>query len=115
MLQRIIPSSSESIPVIGLGTWIKFDVTAESEKETLVNNIKLFAEHRGRLIDTSPMYGNAETVIGEVTGRSGIADKFFYATKVWISGKRSRHKTNGIFRAKNAAYNNGPYPGAQPC
>jgi diketogulonate reductase-like aldo/keto reductase len=89
MLQRIIPSSSESIPVIGLGTWIKFDVTAESEKETLVNNIKLFAEHRGRLIDTSPMYGNAETVIGEVTGRSGIADKFFYATKIWISGREA--------------------------
>ncbi|MDB5199783.1 MAG: aldo/keto reductase [Chitinophagaceae bacterium] len=89
MLQRIIPSSKESIPVIGLGTWIKFDVTSASEKQILVNNLKLFSEHGGRLIDTSPMYGNAEKVIGEVTQLSGIADNFFYATKVWISGREA--------------------------
>ncbi|HUS02271.1 MAG TPA: aldo/keto reductase [Chitinophagaceae bacterium] len=87
MLQRIIPSSGESIPVIGLGTWIKFDVISVAEKQTLVNNVKLFSENGGKLIDTSPMYGNAEKVIGEVTKQSGIADKFFYATKVWTSGR----------------------------
>ncbi|MDB5223794.1 MAG: aldo/keto reductase [Chitinophagaceae bacterium] len=87
MLQRIIPSSEELTPVIGLGTWIKFDVTSAAEKQTLVNNLKLFSDNGGRLIDTSPMYGNAEKVIGEVTQQSGIADKFFYATKVWTSGK----------------------------
>lgn len=89
MLQRIIPSSGESIPVIGLGTWIKFDVTTTSEKQNLVNIIKLFHEHGGKLIDTSPMYGNAETVIGEVMKQSGIADTFFYATKVWTSGTQA--------------------------
>lgn len=89
MLQRIIPSSGESIPVIGLGTWIKFDVTSTTEKQSLVNNLKLFAEHGGRLIDTSPMYGNAEKVIGEVTKQSDIADDFFYATKVWTSGREA--------------------------
>ena len=87
MLQRIIPSSGESIPVIGLGTWIKFDVTSASEKETLINNLKIFAEKGGKLIDTSPMYGNAEKVIGEVTQQSGIANSFFYATKVWTTGR----------------------------
>ena len=89
MLQRIIPSSRESIPVIGLGTWIKFDVTSRSEKERLVNNVKLFSENGGKLIDTSPMYGNAEKVIGEVTQQAGIPDNFFYATKVWTSGKEA--------------------------
>lgn len=89
MIQRIIPSSGESIPVIGLGTWIKFDVTSAAEKGTLLNNLALFAEHGAKVIDTSPMYGNAETVIGEVTQQSGIADNFFYATKVWTSGKEA--------------------------
>ena len=89
MLQRIISTSGESIPVIGLGTWIKFDVTSASEKQTLVNNLKLFSEHGGRLIDTSPMYGNAEKVIGEVTQQLSMADKFFYATKVWTSGREA--------------------------
>jgi Aldo/keto reductases, related to diketogulonate reductase len=95
MLQRIIPSSGESIPVIGLGTWIKFDVTSASEKQTLVNNLKIFYEHGGRLIDTSPMYGHAEKVIGEVTQQSGIADNFFYATKVWTTGKEEGVKQMG--------------------
>jgi diketogulonate reductase-like aldo/keto reductase len=89
MLQRIIPSSGEFIPVIGLGTWIKFDVTSAAEKQALINNIKLFSEQGGKLIDTSPMYGKAEKVIGEVTQQTGIADSFFYATKVWTSGKEA--------------------------
>ncbi len=87
MIQRTIPSSGEVIPVIGLGTWIKFDVTSSLEKESLLNNLKFFSGQGGKLIDTSPMYGNAEKVIGEVTQDSGIANEFFYATKVWTSGR----------------------------
>lgn len=86
MLQRIIPSSGENIPVIGLGTWIKFDVTSTSEKENLLSNLKIFL-NRGKVIDTSPMYGNAEKIIGTLTQQSGSEDDFFYATKVWTTGK----------------------------
>ncbi len=89
MLQRIIPASGESLPVIGLGTWIKFDVSEEPAKQALVSNLKLFSEHGSKVIDTSPMYGKAEKVIGEVTQKSGVADKFFYATKVWTTGKEA--------------------------
>ena len=87
MLQRIIPSSGETLPVTGLGTWIKFDVTSPAEKENLVNILKIFEQYGGKLIDTSPMYGNAEKIIGEVTQQSALADKYFYATKVWTTGK----------------------------
>jgi diketogulonate reductase-like aldo/keto reductase len=89
MLKRIIPSTGETMPVTGLGTWIKFDVTSTSEKQNLLNNIQLFQAHGGRLIDTSPMYGNAEKVIGEVTQQSGLAEEFFYATKVWTTGEEA--------------------------
>lgn len=87
MLQRIIPSSGESIPVVGIGTWIKFDVISTAEKQILTKNLELFSWNGGKLIDTSPMYGNAEKVIGEVTQQTGIANEFFYATKVWTTGE----------------------------
>src|SRR5258705_514877 len=83
MLQREIPSSKELIPVVGLGSW----ATLYSESEAGRNVIKLFAEQGGKLIDTSPMYGNAEQVIGNLTTELNIADKLFYATKVWTNGK----------------------------
>ena len=83
MFQREIPSSKELIPVVGLGSW----ATLHSESEAGRNVIKLFAEQGGKLIDTSPMYGNAEQVIGNLTSELNIADNFFYATKVWIQGR----------------------------
>ena len=87
MHHRYIPSSGEAIPVIGIGTWIKFDVFSAREKEILMNNLLVFSGNGGKLVDTSPMYGKAEEVIGEVTKETGIADNFFYATKVWTSGR----------------------------
>lgn len=83
MFQREIPSSKELIPAIGLGSWIKF----ESDTADIRNVLKLFAEQGGKLIDTSPMYGNAEQVIGNLTTELNLADKFFYATKVWTHGR----------------------------
>ena len=83
MLQREIPSSKKLIPVVGLGSW----TTLHSESEAGRNVIKFFAEQGGKLIDTSPMYGNAEQVIGNLTTDLNIADKLFYATKVWTQGK----------------------------
>ncbi|MDB5248064.1 MAG: aldo/keto reductase [Segetibacter sp.] len=90
MLQRIIPASGERLPVVGLGSWLQFDVgTASAEREPLKEVLRKMNEHGGRLIDSSPMYGKAEQVIGDLATETGLANKFFYATKVWTTGKQS--------------------------
>lgn len=89
MITRLIPSSGEPLPVVGLGTWIQFDVgTGEAERQPLRKVLALMAEHGATLIDSSPMYGKAEEVAGDLTSASGMADRFFYATKVWTSGRQ---------------------------
>lgn len=90
MLKRSIPSSGEQLPVVGLGTWKQFDVGASAaERQSLTEVLKRMAALGGTLIDSSPMYGNAEEVAGDLTAGSGLADKFFYATKVWTSGEQN--------------------------
>ena len=90
MLARIIPCSDEKLPVIGLGTWRAFDVdlTADTRRQ-LEDVLSRFLELGGRVIDSSPMYGRAEQVIGELTSSLGLREKLFLATKVWTRGKRS--------------------------
>jgi diketogulonate reductase-like aldo/keto reductase len=88
MLQRIIPSTGEPIPVTGIGSWKRFDVANDSpERENLKQVLRLMQQHGAGLIDSSPMYGRSEQVIGELTNEIGLADTFFYATKVWTSGR----------------------------
>jgi diketogulonate reductase-like aldo/keto reductase len=89
MIKRIIPSTGEEIPVIGLGTWKTFDVTAEASKQPLREVLKQMIGHGSSLIDTSPMYGYAESVIGELTESADLKDNLFYATKVWIDGRKA--------------------------
>jgi diketogulonate reductase-like aldo/keto reductase len=87
MLCRVIPSTGEYLPVIGLGTWQTFDVnpaTAHPELSAVLNGLHSAG---GRLIDSSPMYGRAEEVVGALAARSALADDFFYATKVWTTGR----------------------------
>ena len=90
MKKREIPSSGQSLAVIGLGTWQSFDVgnnlnDRKKLTEVLLNMKKL----GGQLIDSSPMYGSSEKVVGDLTVESGLQDDFFYATKVWTDGKQS--------------------------
>ncbi len=88
MLSRKIPSSREMLPIVGLGTWIQFDVgSSKSDRDPLKQVLLKMIEKGGKLIDSSPMYGSAEKVVGDLTEELKIRDKFFYATKVWISGK----------------------------
>jgi diketogulonate reductase-like aldo/keto reductase len=90
MLMRAIPSSGEKLPVIGLGTWRTFDVDLTADiRRQLDEVLSLFVKLGGRVIDTSPMYGRAEEVIGDLTATLGIRDKLFLATKVWTRGKES--------------------------
>src|SRR5436309_6069616 len=98
MLTRSIPSSGEKLPVIGLGTWQAFDVdlTADSRRQ-LEEVLSLFVKFGGRVIDSSPMYGRAEAVIGDLTAslrlRDSLVADFFLATKVWTRGKESGIKS----------------------
>ena len=90
MMKRAIPSSEEMVPVIGLGTWIQFDVDKSSTETTELRKVvKNMSQIGGRIIDSSPMYGRSEETIGDVTSEQGISDDFFYATKVWTTGKQN--------------------------
>jgi diketogulonate reductase-like aldo/keto reductase len=96
MLTKPIPKTGEQLPVIGLGTYRTFDVS-DSEYAPLREVLKKFFEAGGRLIDSSPMYGRAEQVVGELASSSlsaavsapqrGQPPRPFLATKVWTSGK----------------------------
>jgi diketogulonate reductase-like aldo/keto reductase len=105
MLTRVIPSSGEKLPVIGLGTWQAFDVDLTSDNRRQLGDVlSLFVKLGGRVIDTSPMYGRAEDVIGELITALGIQDKIFLATKVWTRGKKngikSMERSMALLRAK---------------
>src|SRR5437870_11655440 len=78
MLTRAIPSSGEKLPVIGLGTWKVFDVgSSEAERVPLEEVLRVFVKAGGRVIDSSPMYGRAEEVIGNLTTKLGMRDNLF--------------------------------------
>ncbi|WP_159473988.1 aldo/keto reductase [Dyadobacter sp. 3J3] len=90
MLQRNIPGTKEKLPVVGLGSWIQFDVgDSISEKAELKEVLNHMNSLGGKLIDSSPMYGKAEQVIGDLTAGLDFKDNFFYATKVWTTGKQT--------------------------
>jgi len=105
MLARTIPSSGEKLPVIGLGTWRAFDVDLTTDnRRQLEQVLSLLVKLGGRVIDSSPMYGRAEEVIGELTAALGIRDKVFLATKVWTHGKengiKSMERSMALLRTK---------------
>lgn len=89
MISRPIPSTGEQLPVIGLGTWQTFDVgPARADRAPLQECVSTLAAGGGHMIDSSPMYGRAEEVVGDVVETLGVRDQVFIATKVWTSGKR---------------------------
>jgi len=88
VLKRPIPRSGEQLPVIGLGTYIVFDVPRGSaELPELKNVLTTFVDGGGKLIDSSPMYGRAEAVVGELATSLNLQPSLFLATKVWTSGR----------------------------
>ncbi len=89
MLTRKVPSTNEAIPVIGMGTWQTFHVgKSEAERAPLREVLRTFSEMGGRLVDSSPMYGMSEEVVGDLTSELGLHDRLFMATKVWTTGKK---------------------------
>ena len=74
------------LPVIGLGTWQTFDVTRQ-EYPGRARLLQRFVELGGKVVDSSPMYGKAETVVGDLASQLQIQPKLFVATKVWTPGR----------------------------
>jgi len=90
MLTRAIPASGEKLPIIGLGTWKTFDVgSSAAERKPLEDVLSLFVKLGGRVVDSSPMYGQAEEVIGAIAAKLGLRNSLFLATKVWTRGKQA--------------------------
>ena len=80
----------QTLPPIGLGTWQTFDVGGgASARKPLEEVLARFVQLGGRVVDSSPMYGRAEEVLGDIGVKLGVRDKLFMATKVWTSGKRA--------------------------
>lgn len=88
MLKRKIPSTGEELPVIGLGTSGVFDVGGgSSERAPLTEVLNILTGAGGALLDTSPMYGRAEAVSGDLIASLNMRPRMFIATKVWTRGK----------------------------
>jgi diketogulonate reductase-like aldo/keto reductase len=84
---RAIPSSGEQLPLVGLGTWITFNVGQDPPaRRQCVQVMRAFFEAGGRLIDSSPMYGSSQGVVGEGLRQLGSATPVFAADKVWTGG-----------------------------
>jgi diketogulonate reductase-like aldo/keto reductase len=88
-ITRPVPASGEKIPVIGMGTWRTFDVGDDvALRDERTELLRTFFEEGGRVVDSSPMYGSSEAVLGYALKRIDAAP-VFSATKVWTRGRHS--------------------------
>ena len=84
-MMRRIPSSGEALPVVGLGSWITFNVGNDTAaREACVAVVRAFFAADGRLIDSSPMYGSSQPTIGHALAQLGHPAALFSAEKVWV-------------------------------
>jgi diketogulonate reductase-like aldo/keto reductase len=98
MISRPIPKTGEMLPVIGLGTWQTFDVgQVDNDDAAALENLgavlRLLFDGGGKVIDSSPMYGRAEAVVGDLLAKMHnklhARERAFLATKVWTSGREA--------------------------
>ena len=89
LIMKGIPSTGESIPVIGLGTSRTFDVDVQHQQFKLLPVLDAFFANGGALIDSSPMYGAAEETVGKLLDKLERPKSLFSATKVWTDGKQA--------------------------
>jgi len=84
-LTRRIPSSGEALPVVGLGSWITFNVGGDTAaRAACVEVVRAFFAEGGRMIDSSPMYGSSQPTIGFALAQIGRPSALFSAEKVWV-------------------------------
>jgi diketogulonate reductase-like aldo/keto reductase len=87
---KAIPSSGEQLPVIGMGTWQTFHVGDDAEARAPLREVlRVFFDQGGTLIDSSPMYAEAEQVAGDLVAELGAHERMFAATKVWTYGREA--------------------------
>jgi aryl-alcohol dehydrogenase-like predicted oxidoreductase len=90
LLKRPIPRTGELLPAVGVGTWQTFDVGPDApERAELKEVLRLLVAGGGSVVDSSPMYGEAERVMGDLAADLGLREKLFFATKVWARGRDS--------------------------
>jgi diketogulonate reductase-like aldo/keto reductase len=88
IITKPIPSTGELLPVIGMGTWQTFDLgPSDANRASAKEVLKSFVGLGGKLIDSSPMYGNSEGVVGDLATELSVQKSLFMATKVWTSGE----------------------------
>ena len=104
VLTRRIPSSREELPLVGLGTWITFNVGSDPVgRAESVEVMRAFFAAGGRLIDSSPMYGSSQSVVGDGVARLK-PQRLFSADKVWTDGSKGRSQiaeTRRRWRVRN--------------
>ena len=103
IMKRPIPRSGEMLPAVGVGTWQTFDVGPKApERAELKEVLRLLVAAGGSVVDSSPMYGKSESVVGDLTA-DGLREKLFFATKVWTSGREAGiHQMEDSFRLMRA-------------
>jgi len=90
IIERAIPASGETVPVIGMGTSGTFDVGAGADARAPLREVlQVFYDAGATLIDTSPMYGRAEAVTGDLVAELDRTEQTFFATKVWTTGREA--------------------------
>jgi len=90
MLSRPIPRGGESLPAVGLGTYQAFGVgSSRDERDPLREVLRQFVQLGGKLVDSSPMYGPAESVVGDLAAELKVTSQLFMATKVWTTGREA--------------------------
>ena len=87
MTTRPVPRTGEPLAVVGLGTWQTFDVgSAPADRAPLAEVMQIFLAGGGRVVDSSPMYGRAEGVAGDLVAAANPSPPPFLAPKVWTTG-----------------------------
>ncbi len=89
-LKRPIPRTGELLHAVGLGTWQTFDVGGDAIGRAAAREVLArFVKAGGQMVDSSPMYGSSESVVGELAAGLGVEKSLFLATKVWTSGREA--------------------------
>ena len=89
-LKRAIPKTGELLHAIGLGTWQTFDVVGDAAGRAAAREVLArFVKAGGQLVDSSPMYGSSESVVGDLAADLGAETSLFFATKVWTNGREA--------------------------
>lgn len=86
ILTRPVPPTGETLPAIGLGTFLTFDAIPGQKRDHLREVMSRYWAGGARVIDTSPLYGTAELTVGDYATALGISDQLFIANKIWATG-----------------------------